>query len=263
MAYGNRLCFGKAAEGFYEPEMGCTVARSGWTWGVSCADFDNDGFPDIYLANGMISGPSVRDVEGELWRHDIFVGTKAVDAGASTYFDIKNTKLVKGGLSQGGYDKNRLYLNRAGREFVDVAHLFGVASEEDCRNAMAADFDGDGRADIAFTTTDAWPPFKQRIHVYKNNLSDSANWIGLRFRDEPGHISPVGARATLRVGKTTRVEQYVTGESFRSQHPANIRFGLGQSAQADAIEINWPGGGMTRLAGLEKNRWFEVSAPKR
>jgi len=165
-------------------------------------------------------------------------------------------------MSYGGFEKNRLYLNRSGKEFVNVAHLFGVASKEDCRNVVAADFNGDGKVDIAFTTIEVWPPYKQRLHVFQNNLPDSGNWIGVRFQDQPGHTSPIGARVTLRDANFARVQHLVTGDSFRSQHPMELRFGLGQN-KADSIEINWPGGAVTRLAGPENNRWYEINSPSR
>jgi hypothetical protein len=67
---------------------------------------------------------------------------------------------------------------------------------------------------------------------------------------------------TLRTPSGAQTKAVVTGDSFRSQHPLNVHFGLGNEA-AQEIEIKWPGGGVTRLAGPEINRSHAVRAPKR
>src|ERR1051325_3382714 len=77
---GNRLLLGNAGGGFSEGALGRSVARSGWSWGCSAFDFDNDGFVDIYVANGHESKQPVRDYEPEYWLHDLYVGTSADDA---------------------------------------------------------------------------------------------------------------------------------------------------------------------------------------
>ncbi|PYI85931.1 MAG: hypothetical protein DME26_09860, partial [Verrucomicrobia bacterium] len=65
MTFGNRLYLARPAGGFHQTSLGDSMARSGWSWGCSAFDFDNDGFPDIYIANGMESRESVQDYEGE------------------------------------------------------------------------------------------------------------------------------------------------------------------------------------------------------
>jgi len=53
----------------------------------------------------------------------------------------------------------------------------------------------------------------------------------------------------------------VTGDSFRSQHPTTLHFGLGEIGKVDAAEIRWPGGAVTRLAGPQINRRHAIRAP--
>jgi len=262
MSFGNRLYFAKRDGGFFQSEVGQALAP-GWTWGVCAADFDNDGFSEIYFANGMLSGPSVRDVEGELWLHDIFVGTTQPDPGMSVYFSAKSDRLTREGLSQGGYDKNRLYLNRGGREFVDIAHLLGVALQADSRNVVAADVDHDGRVDLVVTSIGGTLSTRQTLQIFKNNLEDTGNWIEFDFRDEAGRRSAVGASVLLNADGRQRVEVNVTGDSFRSQRPNSVRFGLGTIKAVESAQIRWPGGALIRIAGPQINQAHSVSAPMR
>ena len=171
--------------------------------------------------------------------------------------------MMTNGRSQGGYDINRLYLNQHGQHFIDVAQPFGLALQTDSRNLVAADLDNDGRLDLVVTSINGMLSNRQKLMVFKNNLSASGNWIQIDFRDEPGHRSPIGASAILKNGDRQNMEVNVTGDSFRSQRPNSIRFGLGSVEKVDEVEIRWPGGAITRLTGPQINRTHRVSAPIR
>ena len=92
MTYGNRLYLGQAGGGFIPSASNPSIARSGWSWGCSALDFDNDGYPDVYIANGMDSQQSVRDYEGEYWLHDIYVANSNNDPAAYLYLQSKVTR---------------------------------------------------------------------------------------------------------------------------------------------------------------------------
>ena len=157
MTYGNRLLLAAPGGGFEPAPFNASIARSGWAWGCSAFDFDNDGFVDVYIANGHESGKSVRDYEPEFWMHDIYVGDSRESAIKYAYFGRKIQNTRGQGQSYGGYEKNRLYWNQQGASFVEIGHLMGVALEEASRNVVADDLEGDGRMDLLVTTFEAWP----------------------------------------------------------------------------------------------------------
>ncbi|MHB8521248.1 MAG: CRTAC1 family protein [Limisphaerales bacterium] len=258
MTFGNRLYLARPGGGF--EQTGTAIARSGWSWGCSAFDFDNDGFPDVYIANGMQSKQSVRDYEGEFWLHDIYVGDSVDDVTATTYFTTKSARTRGQGWSYGGYEKNRLYLNQAGKSFVEIGHLMGVALEPDSRNVVTDDLDGDGRVDLLVTTLEVWPEVKQTLRVYKNTLPDSGHWIGFRFREEAGR-SPVGVRVTVHYRGHSAVRQIVTGDSHRSQHANTLHFGLGEADRADNVEIQWPNGQAITLRQPSVDRYYAIRPP--
>jgi len=254
MTYGNRLLFGRAAGGFEQPAFSDSIARSGWAWGCTASDFDNDGLLDVYIANGHETRRTVRDYESEFWLHDIYAATSTNDPAANVYFQAKHNNRVGRDQSYGGYEKNRFYLNRRGAAFIEVGHLLGVSLEEDSRGVVADDLDGDGRLDLLLTTFEAWPETKQTLRVYRNNLAETGNWIAFRFREEGGGTSPVGATITLRHAGGIAVRQIVTGDSYRSQQANTVHFGLGSIAQLETVEIRWINGRKLTLRDPVINR---------
>jgi|ERR1041385_2955678 hypothetical protein len=260
MTFGNRLYLARPEGGFEQTRFGDSIARSGWSWGCSAFDFDNDGFPDVYIANGLESKRSVQDYEGEFWLHDIFVDDKVDDVAATKYVMDKFSRTRGQGWSYGGYEKNRLYLNQRGESFVEIGHLAGVALEQDSRNVVTDDLDGDGRLDLLVTTQEVWPEVKQTLRIYKNNLRDAGHWIGFRFREQSGGKSPVGVRVSLHYDGHSAVRQIVTGDSHRSQHANTIHFGLGAAERVDRAEITWPDGSAVTLRQPSVDQYHSVRA---
>lgn len=240
MVRGNRLWRGAGKGQFVESPAAASIAHSGWSWGCAAGDFDNDGFPDVYITNGHETRQQTRDYDAEFWLHDIYAGTSKEDPVVLAYFTSKLGRTRGHGMSYGGYEKNRLYLNLAGREFIEVAHLFGVAVEQDSRNLVVEDFDGDGRVDLIFTTFEVWPRKQQTVQVWRNVLPDIGNWVALRPGKRVADRPDFGGRVILTVAGRETPRMIVTGDSHRSQQSRSVHFGLGTNAVPPTLRILAP-----------------------
>ncbi|MHC1767639.1 MAG: CRTAC1 family protein [Verrucomicrobiia bacterium] len=247
MTYGNRLFVALGDGRFQQTPLNDSIARTGWSWGCSAFDFDNDSFLDLAIVNGHESKQSVRDYETEFWLHDIYVGNSREDLTVFAYFRVKEDRTRGQGMSYGGHERNRLFLNQRGETFVEVAHLMGVGLEQDSRNVVADDLNSDGRTDLLVTTFEAWPELKQTLRIYTNALPTTGNWIGFKLREEGSGFSPAGARVTLHYAGRTAVHQLVAGDSYRSQRPNTAHFGLGDVDRVDRAEIRWINGRVKTL----------------
>jgi hypothetical protein len=260
-AAGNRLWAGRSQGGFASTPLNESIAHSGWSWGCTTLDWDNDGWADVFIANGHESKQSVRDYEPDFWLHDIYVANSRDNLVANAFFLAEAGRTRSRGWSYGGYEKNRLFWNQGGTNFMEIGHQLGLALEADSRNAVAADFDGDGRMDLAVTTFEVWPEVRQTLKIYRNSLPDAGSWAGVRLRTAPGAPGPIGATVRLLDGGAgSRVRPLVTGDSFRSQHPATAHFGLGTNLPSGRIRVDWPDGSATETLVAPAPRYLEMQA---
>ncbi|MFP6874442.1 MAG: CRTAC1 family protein [Verrucomicrobiales bacterium] len=248
MGYGNRMYL-RQAKGYKEPGFRDQVARTGWSWGCSSFDFENDGDLDIYVANGYVSGNSAKDYCSTFWCHDLYTGSSDANPVISELLYSSQKSIGDRSMSWNGFEKNALLMNREGKGFSNIGFLMNVALSKDCRGVVSDDLDGDGLVDLLVIEQWQKENFKngQILHVYKNNTDLKNNWIGVRLREQGRQGHAVGTRITLHNGQRTQVKQIVIGDSFFSQHAPVAHFGLGKASSVERIDIRWPSGRTTVL----------------
>lgn len=256
MGYGNRMYLG-TADGFRQPPDPDQVARTGWSWGTTSLDFDNDSDRDLFVGNGHISGKSSQDYCSVFWRHDIYTGnSQANPVLGKLFLDVQQEFEKQKGGSWNGFEHNCLLVQDDGR-YINLSYLMGVASEFDTRAVVSNDIDSDGRLDLLVVENSRGRPAV--LHVMRNNLASANHWIGIRLVDEAGH-SPLGAKITLVTESGRSVAHIVAGDSFTSQHPAAAHFGLGSLTAVSHIEIRWQDGTVRRLESPAVDRYHLVRA---
>ena len=261
MTFGNRLFLSKGEGAWTQRQQQKGVILAGWAWGCTSADFDLDGRIDVYVANGLESRQSVRDYESEYWLHDAFLADSEKDSDAYLYFKQKFERTRGRGMSYGGYESNRLFLGTLDGTELDVAPLWHVGPQWDARNVGSADFDQDGRQDLVFTHFETWPDARQVLRVYLNRIPRKGNWIGFQPERGAGIPSSLGLQIQVEAGGMNRVATISSGDSYRTQHPSVIHFGLGETQRVDQATIRWPDGTQETLGGLGINQYVPIGYP--
>ncbi len=255
MREGNFLWHNESAGGeiaFTDVAAETGTADSGWGWGGKFLDYDNDGWLDLYVADGWVSaGPEnyVVDV------FDLIVRSSEDDT--IDLSDARNWPPM-GDKSLSGYEHNRLFHNQGGALFRDEAARHGVDSIRDARGVVVADFDGDGRQDLFVTNAGAAPD------LYRNVAPSGPggpHWIELVLGQPGANAEAVGTRAWLTAGGARRLAFVDGGNGFGGESARRLHFGLAGAAAAERLEVDWPGGGRTVYEGLPADRvyWIERS----
>ncbi|MFT4636747.1 MAG: hypothetical protein ACI8T1_000053 [Verrucomicrobiales bacterium] len=259
MAYGNRMYVGYGSGRYQQPTFKDQVARTGWAWGTTTLDFDNDGDDDLFVANGHSSGKSTKDHCTHFWCHDIYKPLSKPDRAMHEVFQEIHKGYFDKSESWDGYQKSHLIMNESEGHFTNIAFLMGVADEFDGRAALSDDLDGDGRMDL-LVVEDRWHE-GQLLHVYHNTLENDHHWIGVHLSEEGLHKSPLGARVELNTNRGMQTHAIVAGETIHAQHRPTAHFGLGRDTDVKSLRVIWPNGKERRLEKPEADRYHTIHPP--
>jgi hypothetical protein len=261
MGYGNRLLLGNTKGRFRQASYNDRLARTGWSWGCTPWDFDNDGDRDLYVANGMLSARSARDYCTTFWRHDIRDGASKETLLMQEVYNQCMKGLGKD-ISWNGYEHNAFLINEGEGDYQSIGYLMGVGFEFDCRSVVGADLDLDGHTDLLIVQMDQLTNrhktgrAEHYLHLVQNNMKTEGNWIGLHM--DPG-TTPVGALVTVHAGGKTQTMPVVTGDSYSAQHPLSFHFGLGKTQKVDELLVEKFGRKLFQIQEPDINRYHRTN----
>jgi hypothetical protein len=140
-------CFGmpRRQGAFQDATAAAQVGMGRWSWSSDAWDFDHDGFCDLYVTNGMLSGPIREDLNSFFWRQ--VVAKSPNEAKASPDYEQgwnAINELIRADYTWSGFERNVFYANNRDGTFSDVSGAVGLDFIEDGRAFALADFDHDG-----------------------------------------------------------------------------------------------------------------------
>jgi hypothetical protein len=248
-------------------------ARSGM--GVDAADFDEDGWMDLFVAN----------IDEEIFslyqnKHDetfddvsmplgIGMSTRWMSGWGLKFFDYDNDgsldlmtvngfpdDLVEQLSKQVTYRELPLLFRYEGKTFRDVSAQSGpfFLKSFPARGLAIGDFNNDGAVDVLISNNDAAPV------LLRNNAGRQGHWLGVRLVGKKCNPDAVGARITYQAGDLLRSRMKVGGGSFLSAHDPRVVLGIGRRSKLDWLEVKWPlpSGAVERFTNLPIDRYISI-----
>ena len=258
-AMGNSL-YRNGDKGALQDETSAAgVGMGRWAWSSDAWDFDHDGFQDLYIANGMVSGPLREDLNSFFWRE--VVGNSPNEVKFSADYEqgwAAVNELLRTDQSWSGYERNVFYINNGDGTFSDVSGVVGLDFGEDGRAFALADFDHDGRQELCLKNRNA-PQMRLLENVMQNLLPS----IAFQLRGTQSNRDAIGASVTVETAVARQTRSLQAGSGFLSQHSKEIFFGLGAAKGHVNASIRWPSGLVQRFDGLPMDHriYIEEGAP--
>jgi hypothetical protein len=188
-------------------------------FGTRFMDYDNDGWRDVFMADGHI---------------------------------LDNIERYR---SEVRYSEPKLMFRNTGRGiFENVSERLGAdfVRSRVSRGAAVGDFDNDGDLDVLVNNNG------EPAQLLRNDGGNANHWLEIFLIGTKSNRDAVGARVKLTAGDWTLYEQRKGGMSYQSAQDPRLHFGLGAHAIVDALEVVWPSGAVTKLAALKSDQIISV-----
>ncbi len=247
MASGNTLLRNKGDGTFEDVTEKANANPPGWFWGASFADFDNDGWQDIYVADGWVYNDKGTEIELD-FLHNVVSKQKEYKTGV--FFDPK----YFGRNSWHGWERNRMLRNNGDGTFLEIGRPADTDLIINSRGVAVADFWNRGVLDIAVSAS------TDRHALLKNLVGEKRNWLAVELTGTKSNRDAVGARVTLKVGGKQQMREVVLGDGYGSQNSLRQYFGLDRATVVGELTIRWPRSGIVQtFHDVPANRIVQVT----
>ncbi|MBM3176947.1 MAG: VCBS repeat-containing protein [Bacteroidetes bacterium] len=193
------------------------IEATDWSWSPLAGDFDQDGYKDIFISNGIVRRPNDMD----------YISFISSDS-AQRFLPYE--EFIK--AMPEGKVKDMIFKNNADLTFSDMAGQWFKEAADLSNGAAWADLDNDGDLDLVVNR------INEEAGLYRNTLN-AKEYIKIKLEANAPNRSAIGAKVILYQGNTRQLQEFQPSSGFQSSNSHFIYFGTG-SRSIDSIEVRWP-----------------------
>ncbi len=225
------------------------VSNTDWSWSGLLADFDNDGWKDLFVSNGYLRDYTDLD----------FLKYTVADAKAAAIkqgnFNFQTLDLVK--KMPSNKLSNYIFKNNHDLTFSDKTVDWGISKPAISNAAAYADLDNDGDLDLIVCNNN------EPALVYRNNAREIVynHYIKLRFKGEGLNTKAYGTKATLITSSTKQYLELYPVRSYQSTVTQELLFGFPVKDSIQKIVVEWPDNKETLLENVKADQTLELKQP--
>ncbi|MCJ8167189.1 VCBS repeat-containing protein [Pontibacter sp. E15-1] len=230
---------------FSEAGQMAGLSNTDWSWAPLVADYDNDGWKDIFVTNGYQRDYTNMDFIKYM---SSFVQQKGENMGRAHVLELVR-KMPSSNVT------NYIFQNEAGAAFASKGAAWGIDRPSNSNGAAYADLDNDGDLDLIVNNINE-PAF-----VYQNQANTLLNhrYLQLRLKGAGQNTAGIGAKVTLYTQGRQQYQEQMLARGYQSSVSPVLHFGLGQAEAVDSLRIVWQSGKQQVLRGVKANQQLALS----
>ncbi len=227
----NMLHLNTGSSDFAEIGQLANIAKTDWSWAPLLADFDNNGFKDLFVTNGILKDLSNVDFRNNLQQK---IAKKDPMTLEGVIDMMPSTKL-----------KNYGFRNNGDLTFSNTSSDWGLTAPSFSNGAAYADLDNDGDLDLVVNN------LENRAFVYQNNASN--NYIQVSLKGPKNNPLAIGTEVRITTNSNTQAQKQYPNRGFQSSVSALLTFGIDQATSVDTLTVIWPDGKQELLKNIDAN----------
>ncbi len=208
------------------------ISKTDWSWAPLIIDFDNDGFKDIFVSNG---------IERELGNQDYNKQLKKEKEkkGSMTVVEMMN-------LMPSEKLSNYIYKNNGNLTFENTTLKWGLDKKVNSNGVAYADFDNDGDLDLVMNNS------SDKVTLYKNN--SVKNYIKIKLIGSEKNMNAIGAKISVLTDHKEQYQELYTSRGYQSSVTNILNFGIGNENLINKIEVIWSDGSHSIAENIKPNQ---------
>jgi len=214
------------------------VYSTDWSWAPLFADFDNDGWKDLFISNGILRDMTNLDFVKYTSGYSAAYSNKSGDKKEmwNLVKDMPSTKL-----------SNYLFRNNHDLSFTNVTSDWGFTKKSVNNGAAYADLDNDGDLDIVINN------LNDNATIYRNNTqaNKGLHFIKIRLTGAAKNTYGIGAKLYIKTAAAEQMQEQYLSRGFQSSVDPIMHIGLGTDSVIQSVMVKWPGGKTSLLKNVK------------